>query len=109
MSLKFALLGSPSMSLKFTAMGRLPILSALETNGRADDQAQNLGLASTPRLQARHVATADTKPSTFRRNSHRRLLGRGELTLLENTGKNNGTVEDRGAHPGWSVVSPPDF
>ena len=56
MSLKYALRGTPSISLKFTAMGRLPILSALETNGRADDQAQNLGLASTPRLQARYVA-----------------------------------------------------
>jgi len=59
MSLKFALLGSPSMSLKFTAMGRLPILSALETAARADHQAQNLGLASktpgSPRRQARYV------------------------------------------------------
>ena len=59
MSLKFSLVGSPSMSLKFTAMGRLPILSALETAARADDQAQTLGPASNtpgpPRRQARYV------------------------------------------------------
>ena len=33
------------MSLKFTAMGRLPILSALGTPPRADDQVQDLGPA----------------------------------------------------------------
>ena len=47
------------MSLKFTAMGRLPILSAVETCARADGQTQNLGVASSggrpPRRQLRHV------------------------------------------------------
>jgi hypothetical protein len=44
---------------KFTAMGRLSILSAIETRARADDQAQNLGVASRSgrprRRQLRHV------------------------------------------------------
>jgi hypothetical protein len=35
-----------SMSLKFTAMGRLPILSTLGTLPRADEEAQNLGVGS---------------------------------------------------------------
>ena len=69
MSLKFSLVGSPSMSLKFTAMGRLPILSALETAARVDDQAQNLGPASNtpgpPRRQARYVVLLPAGPGIF--------------------------------------------
>jgi len=34
------------MSMKFTAMGRLPILSTIGTPARADEEAQNLGVAS---------------------------------------------------------------
>ena len=34
------------MSLKFTAMGRLPTLSTLGTHPRADEEAQNLGVGS---------------------------------------------------------------
>ena len=55
------------MSLKFTAMGRLPILSAIETRARAKDQArENLGVASRSgrprRRQLRHICSWNSLP-----------------------------------------------
>jgi hypothetical protein len=46
------------MSLKFTAMGRLPMLSTLATPGRADDRAQDMDAASStiePPTRPRHL------------------------------------------------------
>jgi|KBSSwiStaDraftv2_1062776.scaffolds.fasta_scaffold96341_3 hypothetical protein len=48
----------PSMSTKFTAMGRLPILSTLESPARADGRSEISGFVSRfvrPSRRLRHV------------------------------------------------------